>query len=213
MLDNRTLNASFGVAELTEEDDATSLFVRADQALLRAKETGRNRTIRASSLKSKSNPTNERKATDSVCPDEWRKLSYNPLLVSEFCSGDILQMFIKKVQTMAEELSGQITNVTENSLTISLSAVSETKPHQKAQLIVDIDVVSPEKSPFIHSFPPHTKLLVRVAMIAKKGLFQPRDATPVAKTLMKQIRAALSFGHDSELFVSKLKEADKERYG
>ena len=37
------ISASFGVTAYTEEDDEEDLLARADQALYRAKQTGRNR--------------------------------------------------------------------------------------------------------------------------------------------------------------------------
>ena len=37
------MTASFGVADFHRDDSADSLFARADQALYRAKENGRNR--------------------------------------------------------------------------------------------------------------------------------------------------------------------------
>jgi diguanylate cyclase (GGDEF)-like protein len=44
-LGQKCLSASFGVAHFRREDTPATLFVRADQALLRAKETGRNRVV------------------------------------------------------------------------------------------------------------------------------------------------------------------------
>jgi len=38
------VSISFGVAEVASEDDAENLFTRADQALYRAKQQGRNQT-------------------------------------------------------------------------------------------------------------------------------------------------------------------------
>jgi diguanylate cyclase (GGDEF)-like protein len=46
--DHETLYVSAGVAELNDADDGTSLFERADEALYRAKEAGKARTIAAS---------------------------------------------------------------------------------------------------------------------------------------------------------------------
>ncbi len=216
MLENRCMTASFGVAVLQDDDDASSLFVRADHALLRAKETGRNRVVRASSMQSAGKNKEKaapRKNADSVCPDQWRKLSYDPILVKEFCSQTILVMFIKKIQAYAEDFGAQIISASEKSVTFQIMAHNEDKPNQKAQIIVDIDVASPEKSAFIHSFPADTKLIVRVAMTAKRGLFQPKDPSGIANSLMKILRQQLSFGPDSEVSVSRLIEADKDRYG
>lgn len=53
MLKGKTITASFGVSDLQIDDDATSLFVRADKALLHAKESGRNRVIKATTLTKK----------------------------------------------------------------------------------------------------------------------------------------------------------------
>ncbi|MEZ6096344.1 MAG: diguanylate cyclase [Pirellulaceae bacterium] len=215
MLENRNITASFGVAELADEDDPSSLFVRADQALLRAKETGRNRVIRASTLTpgNKKKKKEERKTIDSVCPNEWRNLKYTPVQVAEFGTSTILQMFIKQVQAAAEDLSATILEVTETSATFQMLGVNHDKPSQKAQMIVDIDVLAPEKSAYLHSFPNNTKLLVRIAITAKKGLFQPRDPAPIAKSLMRDICQQLNFTKENELVVSRLADADKERYG
>jgi PleD family two-component response regulator len=39
------LTISLGISELAKEDTITTLFHRADQALYRAKETGKNKTV------------------------------------------------------------------------------------------------------------------------------------------------------------------------
>jgi diguanylate cyclase (GGDEF)-like protein len=45
-----TVSASFGVAEWDHHEDARSLIARADKALYVAKETGRNKVVRADEL-------------------------------------------------------------------------------------------------------------------------------------------------------------------
>jgi diguanylate cyclase (GGDEF)-like protein len=43
------LHLSAGIAELTAEDDAVSFFERADEALFRAKQTGKSQAVTAQS--------------------------------------------------------------------------------------------------------------------------------------------------------------------
>lgn len=50
MLDGKYITASFGVSQLQHNESTTDFFVRADTALLHAKETGRNRVVPASQL-------------------------------------------------------------------------------------------------------------------------------------------------------------------
>lgn len=45
--DTISITASFGVAQLEESMDETQLFKKADEALYRAKEKGRNRVVTA----------------------------------------------------------------------------------------------------------------------------------------------------------------------
>jgi diguanylate cyclase (GGDEF)-like protein len=44
---DRTVTASFGVAELMRDEPGESLLARADKALYQAKEAGRNRVVAA----------------------------------------------------------------------------------------------------------------------------------------------------------------------
>ncbi|MEQ1907065.1 MAG: diguanylate cyclase [Pirellulaceae bacterium] len=212
ILGDKCMTASFGVAELADDDDATSLFVRADHALLKAKTSGRNCVIRASGLMLNDHRQSQRKPVDSVCPDQWRKLNYRPTIVQEFCTPMLLTMFIERVKSTAMELNSQIIHCSERSLSLQIQATNELNPSQRGTLVVDIDVVDAAKSLFARVIPQGSKLLIRIAMHPKKGLFSSREHAGVAESLMKKLRSLLALDHQNEIKVGDGMDSDASRY-
>ncbi|MCH2177685.1 MAG: diguanylate cyclase [Mariniblastus sp.] len=68
MLNGQTITASFGISQLVQNDSATDFFIRADEALYRAKKQGRNRVMISERKTSRPAP-NQLGITDSTSPN------------------------------------------------------------------------------------------------------------------------------------------------
>ena len=106
MLEGKCLTASFGVSELQDSDDTTSFFVRADHALLQAKELGRNRVMRADTSRGTENEIGSG-ATSSVSGIAWQKLKSKPLISEEFQTQTPTNVLAEKIRCVIPELNGQ----------------------------------------------------------------------------------------------------------
>ncbi len=98
MLGGKSISASFGVSELREGDTATDFFVRADTALLQAKESGRNRVVAGDG----SLPTgNDEKATElSETGILWsaQQRKSKSLICEEFKTETPIQVLVEKLR-------------------------------------------------------------------------------------------------------------------
>ncbi|MEM7453455.1 MAG: diguanylate cyclase [Planctomycetota bacterium] len=106
VLDGKCLTASFGVSQLQRDEQPDSFFVRADQALLHAKASGRNRVICAERMSRKSGRTQE---PPSITGMKWRSTPKRGLLESiEFKTPTPASVFEQKVRAYLEEVGGRV---------------------------------------------------------------------------------------------------------
>ncbi|MCP4889790.1 MAG: GGDEF domain-containing protein, partial [Planctomycetaceae bacterium] len=91
MLGGKCITASFGVAEVEDNDTATDLFVRADSALLEAKEMGRNRVVAAQASILPGRP-DMKKVDSGTGGMSWRKIINGTLICEEYSTATPLSL-------------------------------------------------------------------------------------------------------------------------
>lgn len=146
VLNGKCMTASFGVSELMSSDDATSLFVRADHALLKAKETGRNRVVCASALAAGQVDPEEPKPT-SATGIEWRTLAKPPMVCEEYASKTPLVMLMQKVRGFIEEANAEILKIDERSMAFRVAQSDPKRPSRPVGFIVEIDIELADRAP------------------------------------------------------------------
>lgn len=107
MLGGKCITASFGVSQLRPNDTATDFFVRADSALLKAKELGRNRVVAAS----ESDDVLRSIESTSLSGIEWRKKNRMALLCEEFVTQTPVSVLVEKLRGFIYEYDGDIRQV------------------------------------------------------------------------------------------------------
>lgn len=204
ILDNKPMTASFGVAELLVDDDATSLFVRADHALLNAKSSGRNCVIQATTM-SRSNGT-EQKVSEEPVPktqgkesDPLRSLPYRPILSKQYATSTILPLFIERIKNTALELKASVLTATENSLTMLVKSEDESSKTRHCLMFVDIDIAEIDKTSSIYLPNSDLNLLVRIALRPKKRLFAMGDQKGAAEVTLTKICQYLHLSSSDEV--------------
>ena len=147
MLNGKSISASFGVSQLLDEESTTDFFVRADQALYKAKESGRNRVMRASNDPQEgeaddADPSSTRELS-KISGLKWRKVTAKLLFCEEFISRSAQGMLVSKLQGFIHEKNARILK-SEADL---LSMIIKTSDSSRSQdFRVDIELQpSPEK--------------------------------------------------------------------
>ena len=98
MLEGKSISASFGVSELREGDTAMDFFIRADTALLKAKESGRNRVVAGDGSEVSSDSSDEKELSASGVHWQQRRRENASLLCEEFQTQMPIQVLIEKLR-------------------------------------------------------------------------------------------------------------------
>ncbi|MFN9363523.1 MAG: diguanylate cyclase [Planctomycetota bacterium] len=165
-LSGKCITASFGVSELIPDDTATGLFVRADRALLKAKELGRNRVV-AASLMTASSPDVEDDGAPSGAASgvQWRPLTTDPMLCEEFWSPTPLVMMLEKVRGFIEETGAEILRIEDGFAGLRILFPDPQRPSRKLSFHFELDLApaenAPDKSRIAY---PKSKFFLRVSM-------------------------------------------------
>ena len=198
MLEGKCLTASFGVSELTDSDDTTSFFVRADHALLKAKEMGRNRVMRADTSRVADNEIGSG-AKRSVSGIGWQKLSSEPLLSQEFQTQTPVNVLAEKIRCVVPELNGQVSSNSERHIEFACQAGPALNRKEDVSFLVAIEMQRAD-SPEDGKGQAMTFLRI-VILPAKTKWFAWKNVAnkETAMELMTMIRQYLSLNEETSL--------------
>ena len=139
VLGGKCLTASFGVSQSLGDDTIESLFVRADQALLRAKDEGRNRVV-CSEL---DNSKPEVAAEDDDELLDWLDLPKPVLHQEEFITPTPADVIVTKIKGFVVDQQAQITNCTDTHLALAFGgqqSIFRRGGDQSLGLLADIEM-------------------------------------------------------------------------
>jgi diguanylate cyclase (GGDEF)-like protein/PAS domain S-box-containing protein len=137
MLNGKCITASFGVSQLKKSDTATEFFVRADHALLNAKETGRNKVVSANASNGTA-ITMQNAETQSLAGIKWRKLKGQSLICEEFKTQTPMSMLVESLRGYILETEADIRKVAPEYACIKID--TQSKSGVKGSFWVDIDI-------------------------------------------------------------------------
>jgi diguanylate cyclase (GGDEF)-like protein len=146
-LDGKCLTASFGVAEICESDTPSSLFVRADHALLSAKESGRNRVAcSAEELAGVAKHENDTPPTEL----RWKRFRGEVLASEEFVTPAPPDVLFAKIRGFIDEQSARITRINPNHIALDFGegrqSMFRRSADQSLELVVDIELSEEQAS-------------------------------------------------------------------
>ena len=98
MLEGKSISASFGVSELRDGDTAMDFFIRADTALLKAKESGRNRVVAGDGSNVLSEKSDETELSASGIHWQQRRRENSSILCEEFQTQTPVQVLVEKLR-------------------------------------------------------------------------------------------------------------------
>jgi diguanylate cyclase (GGDEF)-like protein len=201
MLDGKCITASFGVSELLPGDTATDFFVRADTALLRAKELGRNRVVEAdaSILGGKTEMISAE--ITSVAGVAWRKIKGQPLISEEYGTSTPLAVLVEKLRGYILETEAEIRRVDSDFASLTVEAEDQNNFSRKGTFVVDIEFRERETKGEEQTFGRRKKSFIRVTVREGKRKWFSQNANELAPAVVSELRRYLMI-HDE---ASKLK--------
>ncbi len=192
MLNGKCITASFGVTQLRPTDTATDFFVRADSALLKAKDTGRNRVVAVAATKGEKMDAVENQSLSGV---RWKAEDKKALVSEEFISRTPVAVLVEKLRGFIVEFDAEIRNVQSDFASLEVE-IRDSKNHgRRGRFRVSFEFCEKEiegeggeirKSSFI-------KVVIREG---RKNWFAP-NCRDLAPTLLNEIRQYLMLSDES----------------
>ena len=139
MLDGKCITASFGVSELMPGDCGTDFFVRADTALLKAKELGRNRVVEANAGAGGNGPALKSAEQTSLSGASWRKLKGQVLISEEYKTSTPLAVLIEKLRGYILETEAEIRRVDSDFASLIVEVEDEKDYSKKGTFIANVE--------------------------------------------------------------------------
>lgn len=197
MLNGKCITASFGVAQLKKVDSPTDFFVKADQALLNAKETGRNKVVSANSNDG-SNLQLENAEAKSLAGVKWRKIKGQPIICEEFKSGTPLSVIVESLRGYILEQEAEIRKAEPDYASIKIDTQSSSDPTKKASMVIDVEMQEAvDDDPTLLGQRKNTFLRITLKA-AKSGWFKGKNAaTELAPQVMNELRRYLMITDES----------------
>lgn len=198
MLDGKCITASFGVSELLPGDSPTDLFVRADTALIQAKEAGRNRVITSSSNQSVS-PTAHDSARDLACGISWPSLKGEALICDKFKTRTPTPILVEKLRGFIIEMNAEIRSVEANHAVMTLEFEDRKDYSRKGRFEVRIDFVEDTEGERSEKHGRRTYTYLRISIRLAKRKWFSTNAPDLATDLLNEIRSYFMITSDADI--------------
>ena len=198
MLDGKCITASFGVSELLPGDSPTDLFVRADTALIQAKEAGRNRVITSSSNQSVS-PTAHDSARDLACGISWPSLKGEALICDKFKTRTPTPILVEKLRGFIIEMNAEIRSVEANHAVMTLEFEDRKDYSRKGRFEVRIDFVEDTEGERSEKHGRRTYTYLRISIRLAKRKWFSTNAPELATDLLNEIRSYFMITSDADI--------------
>ncbi len=193
MLNGKCITASFGVSQLKKSDTATEFFVRADHALLNAKETGRNKVVSAN-VANGAPMTMQHAETQSLAGVKWRKLKGQSLICEEFKTQTPMSVLIESLRGYILETEAEIRKVAADYASIKINAQS--KNGVKGSFWVDIEVQEAidDSDNLVGE---RMMTFIRINVKGAKGGWFSSNANELAPSVISELRRYLMITEES----------------
>lgn len=196
MLDGKCITASFGVAELRVGDNATDFFIRADTALLRAKELGRNRVVEATPSAFTGETEMKSAEQTNASGVTWRKIKGQPLVNEEFGTNAPLPVLVEKLRGYIVETEAEIRRVDPEFASLIVEAEDEENFSRKGSFVVDVEFKEREIEND-HTFGRRKKSFIRIIVREGKRKWFSTNAKDLAPSVVTELRRYLMINDQS----------------
>ena len=197
MLEGKCMTASFGVSQLNSTDSVTDFFVRADTALLNAKEEGRNRVVCETAIGSAHAQTVEKDQFVSKAGLVWKKSAGTVLLREEFKTITPVPLVVSKLRGYIVERDADLLQIEPNWVSFKIDFVDPANSARRGCFIVDIEfqvrIVSQDRKSARNS---GKETYIQIGLREAKRKWFSANATDLAPEMMREIRDFLMIADD-----------------
>jgi len=195
MLDGKSISASFGVSELRPNDTAMEFFVRADTALLKAKELGRNRVVIA----------DQREATrsvglggqDSLSGMQWRqqRREHTALVCEEYKTNTPVPVLVEKLRGFIVEKNAWLQRVDQEFLSMEVEFEDPRDYSRKGSFTLNIEFKENDDDSTIES---RRETFIRISIFpGRKKKWFSTNHTDVVSFLLSELRSYLMINDEA----------------
>jgi len=192
MLGDKCMTASFGVAQLRSTDTGTDFFVRADSAMLRAKETGRNRVVAVSDTEGTSM---ESVVTKSLSGISWKPEGKQALISEEFVTQTPVSVLAEKLRGFIIEFNADIRRVQKDFASLGVEIEDTDNRGRRGRFRVSIEICETELLGEKGASRKKNFIKVVIHEARRRNWFTP-NCPDLAPVLLSEIRRYLMLSED-----------------
>ncbi len=202
MLDGKYITASFGVSQLRDQDSATDFFVRADTALLHAKEAGRNRVMAEELAEAPLPATDDQDVAEEAGGLHWRKINGTALLSHQYRTRAPVPVLVEKLRGYIIETEAEIRRVESNYASLIVQVEDPENYARKGRFEIDIDFQEHEEDEQGNSFGRRKYTYLRVSIREGRKKWFSANATELAPGVLSELRRYFMIADDASQVVS-----------
>lgn len=194
MLDGKCITASFGVTQLRPADSTTDFFVRADSALLKAKEMGRNRVVAVAM------PTGEEMEPvkgDSLSGVKWRPEGKRSLISEEFVTQTPVAVLAEKLRGFITEFEADIRHVQSDFASVEVELEDRKNYARRGRFRVTFEFF--EKDSRTPKGEVRRTSYIKIVIREGRRKWFATNCNELAPTLLAEIRRYLMLSEDSNM--------------
>ena len=192
ILDGKCITASFGVTQLRVTDTSTDFFVRADSALLKAKEMGRNRVV---AVATPHGGAREASGTKSLSGVTWKPEGKRTLIAEEYVTQTPVSVLVEKLRGFILEFDADIRHVQSDYASIDVEIEDRQDYSRRGRFRVSFEFCERESESETGDIRKQSFIKV-VIREGKRNWFAP-NCKELAPTLLSEIRNYLMISDES----------------
>ena len=195
MLEGKSISASFGVSELRQGDTAMEFFVRADTALLKAKEMGRNRVVIADQREASRSVGVS--GDDSISGLQWRqqRREHTALVCEEFQTNTPVPVLVEKLRGFIIEKDAWLQRVDQEFLSMEVDFEDPKDYSRKGSFTLNIEFKEAEDHSKSQG---RRRTYIRISIFpGRKKKWFSTNHTDVVKYLLTDLRSYLMINDEA----------------
>ena len=207
------MTASFGISQLTSSDSATDFFVRADTALLNAKEEGRNRVVSETAIEVKNTPAADNGQYVSNAGLVWKDSGGKVLLREEFKTITPIPLVVSKMRGYIVERDAELLQIEPDWVSFNINYADPDNAARRGYFIADIEFQVHTISEARESARNRGKeTYIQITLREARRKWFSTNATDLAPGVLREIRDFLMIAdEESRLMLDPATSADVVR--